>query len=1237
MDKSYKPFFLKRGAPKVQFLSVIWACAFSFVVADSSGQDFRINKLEVVENSVSVEVTANNDYYYVLDRLDLNLLPTVVLDVKLGNQEKLQLSDTDRPATSGFYQVRRLSRENPGDLDMDQMDDVYELSHPGLNPLDPTDANRIVQFAGESTTELDAYRNNYEVGRGRYDITGLAADGSMMGYADGDQRSKGIHDRQWARAFIVKDRMPPHRRVVHVVVDNGQVFQSISQGVHDKIRADNELNEFYSYENIVLTATHTHGAAGGHSHFALFHASIGGYSWRTYDALVHGIYMAIKRAHRDLKPGGFTRNRGNLLNANENRSPIAFLQNVEHTFSNALGNPYGTDNRDTEMLALRFEHKGVGPVAMFNWFPVHGVSVSKANKLLTGDNKGNAAYQFEKEKGAIYPGFAGYSADSTFVAGFANSNPGDLTANRRTLEPGGWPQNGTNDYGRADTIGTRQYLKARALFEGTDGKLAKVSGPIDYRHMYVDFNSVAVNPANLYPYNVPGVEFPFNNSLLNPPWPLSTSIGALGFEFAKGTLDGEALSPGAVNALILLLPTDPITEVLQIAHYPKDILITTAGLVKLAPNWLPISILRVGDIVILAVPGEFTSMAGWRLRKTVEKVFADNGQKVRAIISGLANSYSGYITTYEEYMLEQIIGGVPNQGYEAASTHFGAFTLAAYQTKFTELAQAMVTGSKVPVAPLSVQMPAHVRPDVPIVNPLDLIPFLDGAPPDNIVAATYHEPAGCPSGQFHDLFTGDCWSCPSGYERTIIPPITASDACLKPAYSEFSSATQHGAAGCPVGQFFELFSGSCWSCPAGYNQSVFPAYDPIANQPTGNGCHKPAFSTFTSALSQPATGGSTCPSGYVYDFILGQCYRCPSGYNKNVFQAWNSGSACERIEEQAVGANNTAGTGLFGTDCPSGYVFDFGLGRCYACPSTYSKHVFRAWNAGDACVRTVTLTAAAQSTAGTGGSDCPSGYVYDFILGQCYRCPTDYNKVILLAWNHAQACEKVTPEVFTAATRNNSGSCPFGQFLDIGLGTCWSCPSGYGRTVFSVTGNTACEKVNPAVPAYATQHGKFACEARNPLWFLDIGLGECWSCPAGAWRNLNPVNGGEACNVPRNFGELRPGLLQSYKVGEDTVTASFWAGHPGNVFHTSPANTLDTFFKIQRKASNGTWVTVRTDADWDTAFKWEETQFSGAATIEWTIPSNAELGTYRILHRGYSGDLFGVESYEGTSSEFELW
>ena len=57
-----------------------------------------------------------------------------------------------------------------------------------------------------------------------------------------------------------------------------------------------------------------------------------------------------------------------------------------------------------------------------------------------------------------------------------------------------------------------------SLFEGADEEpLAKVSGPIDYRHLYVDMNAVVVNPQEIYPYNVvgfPGSEtsLPFDES-----------------------------------------------------------------------------------------------------------------------------------------------------------------------------------------------------------------------------------------------------------------------------------------------------------------------------------------------------------------------------------------------------------------------------------------------------------------------------------------------------------------------------------------------------------------------------------------------------------------------------------------------------------------------------------------------------------------------------------------------------
>jgi hypothetical protein len=262
-------------------------------IAHSEAQSLAIEGFDVGPGQVAVDYASDPSLYYILDRLALPDGPSTGVAIGLGAPGTARLIDTTAPGDSAFYRIRGYSRQNPIDSDGDGMDDVYELQRANLNPLSSADAATPRPFDGTTTTELDAYRNNYVVGRGRHDITGQAAGGGMMGYAEGAQKTTGIHDRQWARAFIVRDRTPPHRRVVFVIADCGQLFHSVTQGVFDKIRADDELKDYYSFRNIILSATHTHGGAGGYAHHFLFNATIGGFSWRTYDAIVHGIYISI--------------------------------------------------------------------------------------------------------------------------------------------------------------------------------------------------------------------------------------------------------------------------------------------------------------------------------------------------------------------------------------------------------------------------------------------------------------------------------------------------------------------------------------------------------------------------------------------------------------------------------------------------------------------------------------------------------------------------------------------------------------------------------------------------------------------------------------------------------------------------------------------------------------------------------------------------------------------------------
>jgi neutral ceramidase len=66
----------------------------------------------------------------------------------------------------------------------------------------------------------------------------------------------------------------------------------------------------------------------------------------------------------------------------------------------------------------------------------------------------------------------------------------------------------------------------------------------------------------------------------------------------------------------------------------------------------------VGSIAIACVPGEFTTMAGRRLRDAItDKVARLGGPSIsQVIVAGLCNTYSDYITTPEEYEVE--IGSV---------------------------------------------------------------------------------------------------------------------------------------------------------------------------------------------------------------------------------------------------------------------------------------------------------------------------------------------------------------------------------------------------------------------------------------------------------------------------------------------------------------------------------------------------------------------------------------------------
>ncbi len=510
--------------------------------------------------------------------------------------------------------------------------------------------HRFTLALGASLICGAASADPFLVGRGMADITGEAAEVGMMGYASPSQVSAGIHMRQRARAFIVQDQAGG-KRMVFVNNDLGMVFQGVQQAVIRQLQA--KYGALYGADNVILAATHTHSGAGGFSHYALYNMTTYGYNKRTFDAVVSGIVQAIDKAHRDLKPGSIAIGKGQLTDASNNRSLPAYQRN-----------PLAERNRwnsiiDPEMTVLRFK-QGATDVGAISWFATHGVSMTPSNHLLSPDNKGYAAWRWEHELKGVR-----YNADSDFVAAFAQSNAGDMTPNLNLDGTG--PT--ANEFDNTRIIGERQLQKALAIY---DGALETLAGPVDYRQRFIDFSHVNV-AAN------------FTDGVAR-----TTCPAALGDAFAAGTEDGRGLdgfNEGDLagnpffNALGAIIA--PAPQWVRDCHGVKPVLLAT-GVQKpypWSPEVLPVSIVRIGQLAIIAAPGEFTIMAGRRVRDTVKAALGDGVKYV--IFAGYANAYAGYVTTPEEY---------DAQHYEGASTHFGKWTLGAYQQSYFELANALRQG-----------------------------------------------------------------------------------------------------------------------------------------------------------------------------------------------------------------------------------------------------------------------------------------------------------------------------------------------------------------------------------------------------------------------------------------------------------------------------------------------------------------------------------------------------------------
>lgn len=557
---------------------------------------------------------------------------------------------------------------------------------------------------------------HYEVGFARADITVWERDIGMLGWGMFYNRTEGVAEPLHARAMVVRDQTGA--RFAYVCADLLLMSQAVRFGVLDTLTRDHpELG--LDEARVMLTATHTHSAPAGYSHYFWINIGGPGFSRRVFDGIVRGIVEAIVAADRARRPGQLTLLTGEVppsAGIAFNRSWFAYNRNLDVA-------PVDFDHRaeavDATMKVLRFDPdpqpNGGGQGGMISWFPLHGTCVHSENRKLHPDHKGLACGAFESRTGAF--------------GIFAQEATGDVSPNhRQDKSRGKMVGRFEDDYESAAWVAGVEAEHAHRIFASSHaggaggGRELSMEGTLSAAIRYVDFTAAPID----------------SRFAARPGAPATTRSARLGVSMALGTAEGPGplfrtqwvtrlcnglarasdairgvrgvrqhdpqwpmleLGRGADGRLMgilglrspLLLPVDPIFRYV-LDHIRDGALNDTPWI----PQIVPCQIVCIGPLAIAAIPFELTTVAGRRLRRTLLEALAPAGVEA-VVLNPYANAYAGYLTTFEEYQV---------QHYEAGYTIFGPWQLAALRTAFATLAGELTRGESGDLGPRPPRIPA---------------------------------------------------------------------------------------------------------------------------------------------------------------------------------------------------------------------------------------------------------------------------------------------------------------------------------------------------------------------------------------------------------------------------------------------------------------------------------------------------------------------------------------------------
>ncbi|GAB3866032.1 ceramidase CerN [Nocardioides maradonensis] len=508
---------------------------------------------------------------------------------------------------------------------------------------------------GVATTEAHAAPTPapvVQVGVGQADITPYTG-GFKGGWACSCAKALGQQTRLYAHAVVLQRGS---RKVALVSVDlsffgNGMLVDA----------AHLLAKRGFTPQNIIVSATHTHGSQMGFMNYGAYNTvlpsvdSLADLSLPStpadqpmYNLMTRQLATAIRRADDDRRPGSIGWGHTTLYGVTHNRSLEAHLADYGIIEAPGTGtvsqDPHGYDGTvDPAVNVLRVDQRRDGrsvPVGVFTTFANHGTIVQPDFDYFSADHQGAA----ERILSARIRSAGHVPASQPVVTAFANSDAGDMSSGLVHRGPA-----------YADRIGAAE---AQAMFRAwrAAGRSMTSTPTLAVRWTRVCMcgQTVDGHPTDSSP--------------------------VLGLGQAAGSEEGRTI----LYQLGLAHEGDHLPASAGVQG-DKVQLLNEKGEI---PDALPLSVLQVGDRMLVTWPGEATIGVGAMVRRAVLPIAQRAGMK-DVVFVGYEGEYSDYWTTPAEY---------ERQHYEGGSTVFGQYSSLVLRDGLVCLARSLVARRAAPAA-----------------------------------------------------------------------------------------------------------------------------------------------------------------------------------------------------------------------------------------------------------------------------------------------------------------------------------------------------------------------------------------------------------------------------------------------------------------------------------------------------------------------------------------------------------